>query len=191
MTESTSQKNTATPSSGNIVKYIIAAAIILGFVAFILFFPQEGGRRGPLLEGQPAPDFSLKDINGKTWTLSSFTNSVVVVNFWASWCPPCKEELPDLYTLDKETIENPNFTVVPILYQDDPETAKSFLESQGFGDFPIVLDPDSSVARAFGVTGVPETFVIDKKGILRKKHIGAYRFISADAVKLFNSLMQE
>jgi peroxiredoxin len=120
--------------------------------------------------GKRAPDFSLVDRTGKTWTLSELKGQVVFVNFWATWCPPCREEMPSmqrLYTL----LPKDTFKMLSILNRDDPNRADIFAAKLGI-TIPILNDQDDLVGQQYGLTGVPETFIVDKQGILREKFIG-------------------
>lgn len=187
MSETSPQTDTDVKPGPRKIGPIIVAVLLAAFVGFILLAPQDK----PFSEGMAAPDFTLTDNTGKTWKLSSLKGSVVVINFWASWCPPCKEEMPFLHNLYKQTGDVSNFVIAPILYNDDMQKAMAYLNSEGFGDLPVLYDPTSSTAQDFGITGVPETYIIDKKGILRKKVIGGFRFDSPDAIQLYNSLLTE
>lgn len=120
--------------------------------------------------GKLAPDFSLVDGNGKTWTLSDLKGQVVFVNFWATWCPPCREEMPSMQRLFT-MLPKDNFKMLAILSQDDPKLAKSFAKKLGL-TMPILDDQANKIGPTYGLTGVPETFIVDKKGILREKFIG-------------------
>lgn len=119
---------------------------------------------------QPAPPFSLTDIQGKKWNLADLRGKVVFVNFWATWCPPCQEELPSMEALHRGMAKAP-FQMITILSNDRPELAAGLAGKRGY-TFPVLLDPESRVAAAYGITGVPETYIIDAQGILREKHIG-------------------
>lgn len=121
--------------------------------------------------GEPAPDFTLVDLQGKTWTLSELKGQVVFVNFWATWCPPCREEMPSMQKL-YNMLPKEKFKMLAILSGDDPALADSFAKKLDL-TMPILNDQDNTVGAAYGLTGVPETFIIDKQGILREKFIGS------------------
>jgi len=120
--------------------------------------------------GKAAPGFALKDSSGRLWRLSALRGKLVFVNFWASWCPPCRYEMPEMEALHR-SLADEEFQLVTILYNDDPETALRYVRENGF-TFPVLLDPDGVAARAYGITGVPETYIVDPEGILRDKVIG-------------------
>ena len=120
--------------------------------------------------GKPAPNFTLVDTKGKTWNLSELKGQVVFVNFWATWCPPCREEMPSMEAL-YTSMPADKFKMLAILSNDEPAIADKFAAQIGF-TFPILIDPENKASQAYGLTGVPESYIIDKHGILREKVIG-------------------
>ena len=136
---------------------------------------------------KPAPKFSLVDTEGNRVELEAMKGKVVFVNFWATWCPPCREEMPSMLRLSKKMAGKP-FAMVTILMNDDPANAKTFYKGIG-GSLPTLLDPDQSVANAYGITGVPETYIVDKQGVLRRKFIGGWPWDSPEAEKLINQYL--
>ena len=143
-----------------------------------------------LREGDPAPLFSLNDSNGKIWSLEELKGKVVLVNFWASWCPSCKEEKPSLQKLSNMTSDKPDFLILTILYKDDPAGAFQFMKKNNL-NLPLLLDAKWEASNAYGVTGVPETYIIDKKGVLRRKIIGPTRFDTPDSLRFISGLILE
>ena len=138
-----------------------------------------------------APAFKVADTaGGNTVSSEDLKGKVVFVNFWASWCQPCKEEMPSVDALFKEEAPKGNFVMITVLYKDDPATALSYMKSLGYS-FPVYTDPRNNSAVAFGVTGVPETYIVDKKGVLRKKVIGPADWSSPDEKALIDSLLKE
>ncbi len=132
--------------------------------------------------GAPAPDVSLVDLKGKTWTLSELKGQVVFVNFWATWCPPCVEEMPSMQMLHTVMPKN-KFKMLAILTNDDPTLAASFAAKSGL-TMPILIAPDNGVARQYGVSGVPETYIVDKQGVVREKFIGPAHWDSPWAIQM-------
>ena len=141
------------------------------------------------VKGQTAPDFALTDLKGKNWTLSELRGKVVFVNFWATWCPPCIKELPSMQAL-KNRIPNSSFQMLTILYNDRPELGQSLVIKSGY-DFPVLIDPNSTTGKQYGLTGVPETFIIDRDGILREKFIGPYDWNSPGAMEIINKYLPQ
>jgi len=113
---------------------------------------------GLLKEGRPSPGLSSADLRGQ----------VTVVNVWASWCAPCREEHPALMELAKD----PSIRVVGINYKDNPENARRFLGALGNPFAAVGVDPKGRAAIDWGVYGVPETFIVGPDGAIRHKHIG-------------------
>jgi peroxiredoxin len=172
-----------------IIKYIVGLVLVAGFAAFILLAP-PGEQKGRPAEGTPAPLFSLQDLSGKTWNLSALRGSVVMINFWATWCRPCREEMPSIDALNEIMRERDDFVILEVLYQDTPEKAAEFMKKNGYG-LTVVVDSDEQAAESYGITGIPETFVIDKKGILRRNFIGPSTFDTPSAVEFFRNLLAE
>jgi len=140
--------------------------------------------------GHAAPELSLRDTAGRTYTLSALRGSVVFINFWASWCQPCKEEMSSLQALYNRFKGDPKFRLVTILYRDDYEKARALMKESNY-EFPVYLDEGGRSAVAYGVTGVPETYIVDKKGILREKVIGPADWNSPQAVSAVATPLQE
>lgn len=141
---------------------------------------------GPLPEvaevGKPAPDFTLVDRDGRAWTLSDLAGQVVFVNFWATWCPPCREEMPAMQRL-YEMLPADKFKMLAILNKDKPILADAFAKRGGI-TMPILDDQDNRVGSKYGLTGLPETFIVDKEGVIREKVIGGAPWDSPDYVQM-------
>ncbi|MBZ5548978.1 MAG: TlpA family protein disulfide reductase [Acidobacteriia bacterium] len=107
------------------------------------------------------PEFTLKDLAGKTWSFADLRGKVVLVNFWATWCPPCRKEMPDLEIL-YERFQSKGLVILAI---SDEETAKvePFIRERKV-TFPVLLDPDRKVNDVFLVNGIPKSFVYDREG---------------------------
>ena len=114
-------------------------------------------------EKRQQADFTLKDLQGKEWTLKSLRGKVVLVNFWATWCPPCRKEMPDLDALYRR-FQNDGFVVLAISDEDEPKV-KQFLAARDI-TYPILLDPGRKVNELFQVDGIPKSFVYDREGKL-------------------------
>ena len=125
---------------------------------------------------EPAPDFALTNLDGETVRLSDFRGKTVVLNFWASWCPPCREEMPDFQELWDERGEGGSDDLVMLaldfLVQDTMADARKFVEGNGF-TFPVLFDTaDGAVADRYRVRGLPATFFIDREGVVRSVNYG-------------------
>lgn len=174
---------------------IIRLMSVIALVVALLACNDKGANtpvinRAAVEEGKPAPMFTLKGLDGKIVNLSDLKGSVVLINFWATWCPPCKGEMPSLQKLYAVMMDDPKFVMYGILYKDDPVNAQRFTKENGIM-FPMLVDSNYSASGAYGITGVPETYIIDKKGLLRQKIIGPAEFDSPDAIAFFKSLLAE
>ena len=114
-------------------------------------------------EGRQHADFTLTDLEGKSWTLSGLRGKVVVVNFWATWCPPCRKEMPDLETLYNR-FKGEGLVVLAISDEDAGKVRPFIAEHQV--TYPILLDPGRKVNDLFQVEGIPKTFVYNRNGKL-------------------------
>jgi thiol-disulfide isomerase/thioredoxin len=170
---------------------IISLRYIAAVLMTLFLFVSCSEKKSELSEGASAPKLSIGDIrNGQTVDVSLLRNKIVLVNFWASWCMPCKEEMPSIEALHRDMINNDRFVMVTILYKDSPAAATDYMRANGY-TFPVFVDLNDSSARNFGVTGVPETYIIDKKGMLRKRVIGPADWNSPDAKNYINTLISE
>lgn len=170
---------------------IIALLVICGALLYI--FSQNSGDagRGTSREGAGAPELTVSDsLSGRKIPASEFAGKVLFINFWASWCAPCKEEMPSIEALFREMSLSDNFRMVTVLYKDSPSTAHEYLKSMGF-TFPVYLDADGKTAKKYGVTGVPETYIVDKKGNLVKKIIGGFDWNSPEAKGFIQKLLAQ
>ncbi len=120
------------------------------------------------LEGRPAPAFSLVDLDGNPVSLEQIRGKPVVLNFWSTWCGPCKAEHPLLQDRAKA---NPEVAFYGVIYQDEPQKVLRYLSQVGTA-YAHLVDDGNRVAIDYGVTGVPETFFIDKDGVIAHKSPG-------------------
>jgi len=109
------------------------------------------------------PEFTLQDLTGKAWTFGELRGKVVLVNFWATWCPPCRKEMPDLETLYERF--GPKGLVVLAISDEEAAKVEPFIRERGVR-FPVLLDPERKVNERFIVEGIPKSFVYDRKGKL-------------------------
>jgi len=118
----------------------------------------------PIPERPAAPAFDLKDPKDQPQRLADYRGKTVILNFWATWCPPCREEMPSMQRA-YEAVSGDGIAVVAINVGDDADTIRSFLAENPV-DFPLPMDLDSRVVQSYPVTGLPTTFVIDPEGRL-------------------------
>jgi len=140
---------------------------------------------GEALE-QPAGALRLTALDGSTVDIASLRGSVVFVNFWASWCPPCVEELPSIVAL-KQRLAGHRFEILAVSEDDTEEEVRNFF-SKGFPPFPVMLDQGQRVTREWGTFKYPETYVVNADGRVVSKFVGGRDWDSPDAVEYFRNL---
>ncbi|MDD2876891.1 MAG: TlpA disulfide reductase family protein [Acidiphilium sp.] len=137
----------------------------------------------------PAPDFMLASVAGPVVSLAQFRGKVVLVNFWATWCPPCRAEMPSIEHL-YQALKGKGFEVLAL---DQGETQSAVFASLGqispTPSFPVLLDHDSKVAHAFHVAGIPTTFLVDKTGHIAYKAIGGRDYATPAMRKIILDLV--
>ncbi len=150
-------------------KYLIPLAIFLFLAGFLFKGLYMDPRTLPTaLKDKPLPQFELPVLfeGSGTFRSDSLLGQVWLLNVWSTWCGPCKQEHPYLVALKRQGLKNP---IVGFLYKDQPGAARSHLQAAGNPYDTVVYEQKNQVGIDLGVTGVPETFVIDKKGIIRAK----------------------
>jgi peroxiredoxin len=120
--------------------------------------------------GQPAPAFALEDTAGRTVRLADLRGKVVLVNFWATWCAPCRTEMPEIEQVYREHRAR-GFEVVAIDVQEGPAEVQGFMSELGL-TFPALLDRDGSASRAYRARALPSSFLVDRQGVVRYLKIG-------------------
>jgi len=133
--------------------------------------------------GSSAPEFAVSD-GTQTVDLANLRGHVVVLNFWATWCVPCIDELPSLVELQRRM---PQVTVVAISGDEDAEAYRKFL-ADNHVNFVTVRDPSSRVPKVYGTIKIPETYVIDRQGVLRRKFVSAQNWTSPEIVDYLGKL---
>lgn len=116
-------------------------------------------------------DFTLSDLNGKSHTLSKYKGKVIFLNFWATWCPPCRAEMPAMQKMYKSW-NSKKYVMLAVNIGQDKQTVKSFANKNGY-TFPILLDSTSKIARKYRVSGIPTTYIINKEGKIVTRIVGA------------------
>ncbi len=141
-----------------------------------------------LARPMPAPDFTLEDMDGKKHSLTEYRGKVVLINFWASWCPPCIREMPSMEQLYQNLKDQP-FVLLAINQWEDEERVFEFMgQLQTIPTFPILFDPQSKVSAAFEVQGLPSSFIIDTNGRIVFRAKGGRDFNHPQIVRTIRSL---
>lgn len=136
-----------------------------------------------------APDFTLKDLSGKTISLERLRGKVVFLNFWATWCPPCVIEMPSMEKLHQE-FSNDGLVILAINFREPPEQVKAFIKRHKL-TFTILLDPDGSVFELYQAWALPVTTVINKRGEIVGRAMGARDWHGGMAREFFRQLLVE
>lgn len=167
-------------------------------VALLLAGSCTGGRGpgdGPIGVGSLAPDFELRDLTGGTVRLSSLRGKVVFLNFWATWCAPCRVEMPAMESLQR-TLAGEPFVMLAVSVDEGGEPAVRQFLADIPHTYPVLLDAGeggrrlaSPTARSYQITGVPETFIIDAKGYIVEKIVGPADWSSLQMVEYFRGLL--
>ena len=163
-----------------LVAAIAGVATLVSLIVVIGLVMRGGNERSGLgiisigratdVRPRPAPDFVLTSFDGQRIQLSDFRGRIVVLNFWATWCPPCRVEAPVLQRA-AERLESAGVTILGIDVWDDQSAAIEFLNETGV-TYPNAEDTTRLIPVEFGVTGLPETFVIDRQGVLVRRWVG-------------------
>ena len=173
---------------GRVVRIVMLAVILGSGLAM------AGCTSAPApVPGQPpstgAPDFELENLDGETVTLSGLRGRPVMLNFWASWCGPCRQEMPDIQQVFEDgKWKEQGLVILVINVGETPSTVREFIEGNGFS-FPVLLDEDNSVARAYNIRGIPATFFIDRSGIIGDMKVGAFASRAEIDWRLVNSIL--
>ncbi|MFE8694969.1 peroxiredoxin family protein [Cytobacillus sp. FJAT-53684] len=164
------------------IKKIIAAVFLFGLMTVVIVQAMEKDDKQVLNStsiqtedlpglgvGLKAPDFELKNLAGETVKLSDYAGQKVMLNFWATWCPPCKKEIPDMQKFYTEQGDK----VVILAVNIDPENDVAGFAKEMNASFPILLDEKDRVSKLYKILTIPTTFFIDEKGVITYKHLSA------------------
>jgi len=178
----------SSPSRSNKLVIVLASAAILAVVFGLVWM--QSSKYEPLTVGKVAPDFHLPDLNDKELHLSDFRGKVVFLNFWATWCKPCREEMPSMEILYKN-FEKDGLVILAISI--DRVTTKKdippFVKALSLS-FPILIDSWGQTDKRYKLMGVPETYIIDQQGILREKVIGPRDWTVLDNLQIVTQLLK-
>lgn len=142
------------------------------------------GTRPPRI-GAAAPNFTVQDSDRKL-TLSDYRGKIVVLNFWATWCPPCVEEMPSLLQM-QQRLKDKNIVVLAVSLDEDESAYHKFLKDHGVNVI-TVRDPDLKSSELYGTFKYPETYIIDRNGVLQRKFIGAVDWSQPEVVDFLTKL---
>jgi thiol-disulfide isomerase/thioredoxin len=146
-----------------------------------------GGTLEPFEDNGPHKDFNLADLKGTPHALADYRGKVVVVNFWASWCPPCIKEMPGMQRLQAQLAEQP-FVILPVNVGEQKFRVWKFIKLINF-DLPVLLDTDSKTFAVWDASVLPTSFVLDAKGYIRYRVTGDLEWDSEEVVSLIKELL--
>ncbi len=153
---------------------IVIMILFVAIVAFVLWnflFQRENAfLKAEDLLNKSAPEFTVQSLDGKTRSLTDYKGKPVLLNFWASWCAPCRSEMP-LISKKMDKYEKDGLTVLAVNLAESPQTIRAFVKEYDI-QFPILLDAESTIANAYGIDPIPTTFFIDRKGKVARIYIG-------------------
>ena len=133
---------------------------------------QRKGNLPPAPEvGHPAPDFTLTDLEGNRVTLSDFRGKVVFINFWATWCPPCRAEMPEIEAVYQE-YKSQDVVIIGVDILEDENEVLQFVQKGGF-NWIFVIDTTGEVTRNYGIVAIPTSFFLDREGVIQSVKVGA------------------
>lgn len=172
---------------------ILIVLMAIGVVIIVLLQLKDSPFNPPgkpqLGKGMPAPDFSLPDLEGKKVSLTDFKGKVVLLNIWATWCAPCVAEMPSMEKLYQE-LKHEDFELLAISVDESgAEAVKPFVEKHKLG-FPVLLDTKGEIKNLYQATGIPESFIIARDGIILEKIIGPRDWATSAAIRYFRKLIQ-
>jgi peroxiredoxin len=173
--------------SNRFVPVLIAVGVLVAVVGFVWL---RSAKYEPLAVGKPAPDFVLTDLNNRKVRLSDFRGKVVFLNFWATWCKPCKDEMPSMEILHRKFAKDG--LVVLAVSIDRITTVKDiqpFIKSLNL-TFPVLVDSWGKTDMPYKRTGVPETFIVDQQGIIREIVIGPRDWTRLDSLTVLLELLK-
>ncbi len=168
-----------------------ALAVLIALLFLPVAVPAKGDPWKALsierIDSLNAPDFSLEDLDGNSVTLSGFDGKVVFLNFWATWCPPCKEEMPSMEALYNR-FKDEGLAVVAVTSYEGRKKVAKFIKSNAY-TFTVLLDSSGMVSREYKAVFIPTTFLIDKNGMVVGKVTGSRNWGSDSAYNLIEELL--
>ncbi len=172
----------------NMQKKIIFLTVLLGAIITYWFYLQSDYHAHLAVAHTQAADFSVKDENGKTVHLSDFRGKLVLLHFWASWCPPCVGEFPMINAL-YNSMPKDKFVLLAVSVDEDGIDAIKKFRTQVPFDFTVYLNPDQKIAEKYGTYGLPESYLIDQQGNIIQKIVGPQNWKSPVWKEKLNSLL--
>ena len=183
------------------ILYLVAGIVVFTGLALIALNGHRGTRittpvgvsgqqgEGPVAAGSQAANFKLEKLDGTTVSLESLRGKVVFLNVWATWCEPCREEMPSMQTLYDSFKDNKDFVMLAVSQDTKGRAAVAPYVAKNGYHFTILLDPENTIGETYDVSGVPETFIIDRKGQIVAHHMGAFDWSRPDVRDALQQLL--
>lgn len=164
--------------------------LTLGMAAVLLLGAMSPALAGPLDIGQPAPEVALTDLGGTTHRLSAYRGHGILLNFWATWCVPCRTEMPSMERASR-TLKDTGLVVLAVNLEDAGArgAVEAFVKALGLS-FPVLLDPHGESARAYRILGLPISFLVDRRGRLTGREIGPRDWSAGEARGKLEALLK-
>lgn len=159
------------PAYKRITSAIIIACLV-AWIGYVLLVPTNVSKAPGtgVASGTKAPDFELKGLDGKTYKLSELKGQAVMLDFWATWCPSCKAEMPLLQEMYKQYADQ-GFIIIGIDMQETPKVVQQFQQEYGL-TFPLVIDSEEKVTKLYDIVPLPTAYFIDRNGVVQTKWTG-------------------
>jgi len=180
----------------SLIPYAVA---LLGAVAVVLIFWLSREGLGPVVPGRPAPEFDAVTLDGTPRSLDDYKGKVILLNVWATWCPPCQQEMPSMQRL-REAVQDEDFTILAVsidaplgetdAFGREGGNLEVFAREMGL-TFRILHDPTGKIQEIYQTTGVPESFVVDRDGVIFKKVAGPTEWDAPANVQLIRRLLED
>jgi peroxiredoxin len=177
------------------MKPVVTAALLSVFLTMALSASSQAGnaasvaQRGIVKPGEPAPNFQLRDMNGRIVSLSELRGKVVLLNFWATWCGPCRVEMPAMERLYR-TYDRKDFEILAVSTDAQGVAVTRPFQEENKLTFPILHDADFRVGLSYGARTLPMTFMVDRQGVVRQHIFGARDWEAPEAHQLIEMLMK-
>jgi cytochrome c biogenesis protein CcmG, thiol:disulfide interchange protein DsbE len=168
-------------------KDVVVAALLLCLTAVLLYRVVPYFQVFDVEVGERAPDFNLTADDGSGFRLDDYHGKVVLLNFWATWCPPCVQEMPSLNRLH-ERLQDKGFVVLGVSVDQEREAYQQFLQ-QVHVSFPTVRDPERGAASRYGTMKYPESYLINREGIVMRKYIGEENWDRPEILNYLSSIL--
>jgi peroxiredoxin len=183
-----------TNGKGTLLKAMVLGALIAGGVGIIILLQsQNPSSQAPIVPtaaiGEPAPAFTLPNLDHEMVSLADFKGKVVLLNIWATWCPPCVEEMPSMQKLH-QTLQGEGLEILAVSIDSDGAKAVAPFMAEHKLSFPALIDNQGLMKRLYRPTGVPESHIIDRSGNVGEKVIGPRDWASPDALRYFRELLK-